>query len=154
MQVWVEFELIATTSALTFMVAGVFKEIVTVLLAAAIFGDEFTRLNELGLAVLISGVCLYNYQKWRKLQQAEASAGEQVESLSNGDGGAARHVAPGAHAQNGHSIPGNGRHEEEELVLMAAKQETGRVSPRPNRGVHDVGLSQQGVELHVGSKPD
>ena len=72
--VWVEFALIGSTSALTFMVAGVFKEIVTVLVAHATFGDEFTPMNGFGLAVLISGVCLYNYQKYRKLQRdAEAA---------------------------------------------------------------------------------
>jgi drug/metabolite transporter (DMT)-like permease len=75
--VWVEFALIATTSALTFMVAGVFKEIVTVLVAHAVFGDEFTRLNGFGLAVLISGVCLFNWQKWRKLREARRNAGRE-----------------------------------------------------------------------------
>ena len=72
--VWTEFALIASTSALTFMVAGVFKEIVTVLVAHVVFGDEFTPLNGFGLAVLISGVCLFNYQRYLKLR-AEARGG-------------------------------------------------------------------------------
>ena len=85
--VWTEFALIATTSALTFMVAGVFKEIVTVIVAHLTFGDEFTAINTVGLAVLISGVCLFNYQKYQKLQREAAKEAEKEDgpSTSSGD---------------------------------------------------------------------
>lgn len=73
--VWVEFALIATTSALTFMVAGVFKEIVTIVVAYFVFGDEFTPLNGVGLAILMAGVVLFNYQKYKKLQAARVATG-------------------------------------------------------------------------------
>ena len=72
--VWVEFALIATTSALTFMVAGVFKEIVTIIVGHVIFGDEFTPLNGVGLSILMAGVILYNYQKYQKLRAAAGGA--------------------------------------------------------------------------------
>lgn len=64
--VLVEFMLIGSTSALTFMVAGVFKEIVTVGVAHFTYGDQFTALNGAGLAVLLAGVGLFNYQQYAK----------------------------------------------------------------------------------------
>eukprot|EP00892_Ulva_mutabilis_P004910 jgi/Ulvmu1/2791/UM140_0021.1 len=76
--VLVEFMLISSTSALTFMVAGVFKEIVTVMVAHFTYGDQFTALNGAGLAVLLCGVGLFNYQQWRKAQAVHG----QVQAVS------------------------------------------------------------------------
>lgn len=69
--VWAEFALISHTSALTFMVAGTFKEIVTVAAAVLFLGETFTAVNALGLVVLIAGVALFNWQKYRKLREQE-----------------------------------------------------------------------------------
>lgn len=68
--VWVEFTVIKATSALTFMVAGTFKEIVTVLAAVAFLHESFSPVNAAGLTVLIAGVALFNYQKWVKVRDA------------------------------------------------------------------------------------
>jgi hypothetical protein len=95
--VWVEFELIASTSALTFIVAGVFKEIVTVLVAHYTFGDRFTVLNGIGLGVLMSGVCLYNYQKYQKIQ---ADAGRPSVRLHKG-------IASGGDRGSGEDVRGD-----------------------------------------------
>lgn len=70
--VLVEFMLIGSTSALTFMVAGVFKEIVTVGVAHFTYGDQFTALNGAGLAVLLAGVGLFNYQQYAKARARSA----------------------------------------------------------------------------------
>lgn len=56
LMVWAEFALISHTSALTFMVAGTFKEVVTVAAAVAFLGERFTAINAAGLVVLILGV--------------------------------------------------------------------------------------------------
>lgn len=69
--VWAEFMLIANTSALTFLVAGTFKEIVTVGAAVIFLHERFTVVNALGLVVLILGVVLFNYLKYMKLRQGE-----------------------------------------------------------------------------------
>ena len=69
--VWAEFMLIANTSALTFMVAGTFKEIVTVGAAVIFLHERFTLVNALGLVVLVLGVVLFNYIKYQKLRQGE-----------------------------------------------------------------------------------
>lgn len=67
--VWAEFALIASTSALTFMVAGTFKEIVTVGAAVIFLHEEFTLINASGLIVLVAGVVLFNYLKYQKLRE-------------------------------------------------------------------------------------
>lgn len=62
-----EFLLISETSVVTFSVAGIFKEIMTILLSAVIFGDNFTPLNILGLVISITGVGLYNYIRIQRM---------------------------------------------------------------------------------------
>lgn len=79
-----EFTLIANTSALTFMVAGTFKEVVTVGAAVLFLHEEFTIINGLGLAVLISGVALYNYFKYQKFKEGRLLE-EQIELMSEYD---------------------------------------------------------------------
>ena len=69
--VWAEFMLIANTSALTFLVAGTFKEIVTVGAAVLFLHESFTMINAMGLLVLIAGVVLFNWLKYMKLKQGE-----------------------------------------------------------------------------------
>ncbi|KAI8469016.1 MAG: triose-phosphate transporter family-domain-containing protein, partial [Monoraphidium minutum] len=73
LMVWAEFEVIRDTSALTFMIAGVVKEIITILAAIAIFGDDFGLLNGLGLGIAIFGVLLFNMYKLRRLRDAGAT---------------------------------------------------------------------------------
>ncbi|KAL2052818.1 hypothetical protein ABVK25_007059 [Lepraria finkii] len=93
--VWTEFAVIANTSALTFMIAGTFKELVTgapqfgfaslsrppvteraectTLLAAVTFlGEHLTYINCIGLVVLVLGVALFNYTKYRKVIMGQA----------------------------------------------------------------------------------
>lgn len=48
-------QVIQETSAVTFMVAGTFKEVVTVMFSVIIFGDEFHFINGMGLLVLLCG---------------------------------------------------------------------------------------------------
>jgi hypothetical protein len=77
--VLVEFVLISRTSALTFMVAGVFKEVLTVLVAHVTYGDTFTALSAAGMAVLLVGVGMFNYHQHRKRADAPASPGKAAE---------------------------------------------------------------------------
>ncbi|KAJ9513623.1 hypothetical protein QJQ45_006072 [Haematococcus lacustris] len=72
LQVWTEFCVIKETSALTFMIAGTCKEVVTVIVAVLVFGDRFGPVNGVGLAIVILGVLLYNWQKLqRSFQQSD-----------------------------------------------------------------------------------
>lgn len=66
--VWTEFALIASTSALTFMVAGTFKEVFTVGAAVLFLHEPFSAVNAAGLVVLLAGVSLYNWHKYKALR--------------------------------------------------------------------------------------
>ncbi|KAJ1568475.1 hypothetical protein HK405_001574 [Cladochytrium tenue] len=56
-----ELLLISVTSVVTFSVAGICKELLTIVASAAVFGDRpFTPARSLGLAVSIAGVAAYN----------------------------------------------------------------------------------------------
>ncbi|XP_039591144.1 solute carrier family 35 member C2 [Polypterus senegalus] len=54
-----EFLLVSKTSGLTLSIAGIFKEICTLLLASHLMGDEMSTLNWLGFAVCLSGISLH-----------------------------------------------------------------------------------------------
>lgn len=62
-------QVIKETSALTFMIAGTVKEVVTVITAVIVFGDKFGLVNGIGLVIVIGGVLLFNWYKLRKLRQ-------------------------------------------------------------------------------------
>ena len=85
--VWTEFAVIKATSALTFMVAGTFKEIVTVLAAVALLGEPFSPVNAAGLAVLIAGVALFNYNKYTATLAATRAAAAATAATLAANGG-------------------------------------------------------------------
>lgn len=65
--VMAEYFLIAETSAVTLTIAGVVKEVVTIVVAVFVFKDEFTWLKGMGLVVIFIGVSLFNWFKYQKL---------------------------------------------------------------------------------------
>ncbi|XP_066558757.1 solute carrier family 35 member C2 isoform X1 [Amia ocellicauda] len=54
-----EFLLVSKTSSLTLSIAGIFKEVCTLLLAAGFMGDKMSSLNWLGFVVCLSGISLH-----------------------------------------------------------------------------------------------
>lgn len=56
-----EFALIATTSVVTFSVAGIVKEVTTIMAAIVVFGDKLTGNMVLGLIISLCGIAYYNY---------------------------------------------------------------------------------------------
>ncbi|CAF89542.1 unnamed protein product, partial [Tetraodon nigroviridis] len=54
-----EFLLVSCTSSLTLSIAGILKEVSTLLLAAFLMGDEVSALNWLGFAVCVCGISLH-----------------------------------------------------------------------------------------------
>lgn len=77
---------------MTLSVAGIFKEVSTILLSSSVFGDELTPINVTGLCVALLGIALYNYLKYRLLvsgaaltpAQAGSSGSPGYEALSTG----------------------------------------------------------------------
>eukprot|EP00210_Caulerpa_lentillifera_P008463 g8074.t2 len=84
LMVWTEFKVIKETSALTFMVAGTCKEIVTVMAAVAFFHDDFGIINGIGLAILLFGVSLFNVHKYQKLKKGEIKMKQPQFTIRNG----------------------------------------------------------------------
>ncbi|CAL8369772.1 unnamed protein product [Lota lota] len=54
-----EFLLLSRTSSLTLSIAGIFKEVCTLLLAAGFMGDRMSTLNWLGFGVCLCGISLH-----------------------------------------------------------------------------------------------
>lgn len=137
-----EFALIANTSALTFMVAGTFKEIVTVAAAVLFLGEKFTWINGMGLLVLIAGVVLFNYLKFRKLK-GELSSGALAPcckagaspSSGSADGGGGEFAA----------APGPGPNGELELSRAGSDDELALRGPSGGAGLGGLGLGSSSL---------
>uniref|UniRef100_A0A8D0HIQ3 Solute carrier family 35 member C2 n=2 Tax=Sphenodon punctatus TaxID=8508 RepID=A0A8D0HIQ3_SPHPU len=54
-----EFLLVSRTSSLTLSIAGIFKEVCTLLLATHLLGDRLSLVNWLGFATCLSGISLH-----------------------------------------------------------------------------------------------
>ncbi|KLU84155.1 nucleotide-sugar transporter [Magnaporthiopsis poae ATCC 64411] len=64
-----EFALLQRTSVVTLSIAGIFKEVVTILAATLVFGDRLTPINFAGLVVTLAAICCYNYLKITKMRE-------------------------------------------------------------------------------------
>eukprot|EP00271_Cylindrocystis_brebissonii_P011325 TRINITY_DN2860_c0_g1_i1.p1 TRINITY_DN2860_c0_g1~~TRINITY_DN2860_c0_g1_i1.p1 ORF type:complete len:288 (+),score=57.97 TRINITY_DN2860_c0_g1_i1:318-1181(+) len=69
-----EFLLISETSALTFSVAGTIKEGLTIVVSHFVFHDKFTKVNTVGLIVMVVGVSLFNWYKVQKMREGSKPA--------------------------------------------------------------------------------
>lgn len=67
--------LIQRTSVMTLSVAGIFKEIVTIMLSSTVFGDELTPINVTGLCIALTGIGLYNYLKYKLMMRNTSTQG-------------------------------------------------------------------------------
>lgn len=75
-----EFGLIQRTSVVTLSVAGIFKEVLTILVSTIVYGDELTPLNISGLLVTILGIAVYNYLRFKKMRKnVKQKVNEQAE---------------------------------------------------------------------------
>lgn len=71
-----EYTLIQRTSVVTLSVAGIFKEVLTVIVASTLFGDELTPINVTGLCITLVGIGLYNWLRYRIVMGLTASGNE------------------------------------------------------------------------------
>ncbi|KAF2227914.1 triose-phosphate transporter family-domain-containing protein [Elsinoe ampelina] len=75
-----EFALLKRTSVVTLSVCGIFKEVLTILTAAATFGDELTVINFSGLVVTILSIAVYNFIKFKSMkEEARKDAHDKVQ---------------------------------------------------------------------------
>ncbi|KAM0704922.1 hypothetical protein Q7P35_007709 [Cladosporium inversicolor] len=89
MMVAAEFALLKRTSVVTLSVCGIFKEVLTISAAGAVFGDELSPINVSGLVVTIASIAAYNYLKYLKMRSdAQKQAHELLEGeRDEGSGG-------------------------------------------------------------------
>ncbi|KAL9943704.1 hypothetical protein ACHAQF_006558 [Verticillium nonalfalfae] len=64
-----EFALLQRTSVVTLSIAGIFKEVVTILAAALVFEDHLTPVNAVGLVTTMLAIVAYNWMKIRQMRQ-------------------------------------------------------------------------------------
>lgn len=86
-----EYLLISATSAVTFTVAGIVKEVVTIVVAILFFHDQFTVLKGIGLAVIIFGVSLFNWYKYLKMRKTKSNEINNVSDMKQ-NGGPVKYV--------------------------------------------------------------
>ena len=73
-----EYRLISVTSVVTFCVAGIFKEILTILLSVALFHDQLSTLNIVGIVISLIGIGGYNYIRVKEKKEKY----ERVQSIA------------------------------------------------------------------------
>lgn len=66
-----EYLVVQHTSVLTLAVAGIVKELVTILLAMAVLGDRISQLNAVGFGISLVGIAVYQVIKFRQLRHKE-----------------------------------------------------------------------------------
>ncbi|KAJ3353245.1 Triose-phosphate Transporter [Allomyces javanicus] len=71
----IEYRAIQLTSGLTLSVAGIVKEVGTIVLSVLIFGDVLTALNIVGLFVCLAGIALYHIHQQ---QQSRIAAAREI----------------------------------------------------------------------------
>ena len=76
------FRLIAHTSVVTFSIAGIVKEILTIAVSSLIFGDDFPILKGLGLIISLIGISMYN---WFRIQGILAAKERDLEIFQTFD---------------------------------------------------------------------
>ncbi|KAI1755294.1 triose-phosphate transporter family-domain-containing protein [Xylaria castorea] len=81
-----EFALLQRSSVVTLSIAGIFKEVVTIIVAALVFDDKLTPINISGLLVTLVAIIAYNYiklTKMRKEAQIDAHSKEYQQEQSD-----------------------------------------------------------------------
>ncbi|KAJ6495637.1 TPT-domain-containing protein [Mycena vitilis] len=61
-----EFTIIQRAGVVPMSIAGIAKEVTTISISAAIFGDSLTPLNVTGVGITVCGIALFTYHKYRK----------------------------------------------------------------------------------------
>lgn len=59
-----EFKLLSVTQVITLSIAGIFKELLTIILSSIIFGDKLSLVNILGLVFTFADILWYNYYRY------------------------------------------------------------------------------------------
>lgn len=61
-----EFKLLTVTQVITLSIAGIFKELLTIILSSVIFGDKLSVINIMGLVLTFVDILWYNYYRYKE----------------------------------------------------------------------------------------
>lgn len=61
-----EFKLLSVAQIITLSVAGIFKELLTIIFSVIIFNDRLSLINALGLVITFADILLYNYYRYQE----------------------------------------------------------------------------------------
>jgi solute carrier family 35 protein C2 len=75
--------IIQNTSALSLSIISCLKELLTVAAGVLVFGDEVSSTQGVGILLMIMGVQLYTYQRWKQTKETD---GPQYVGVSDNDG--------------------------------------------------------------------
>ncbi|RPD63809.1 TPT-domain-containing protein [Lentinus tigrinus ALCF2SS1-6] len=81
-----EFYIIQRAGVVPMSIAGIAKEVTTIICAAWFFGDELTPLNITGVAITACGIALYTYHKYMKSMQKNVALDPHGNPLPEEDG--------------------------------------------------------------------
>ncbi|TFK89479.1 TPT-domain-containing protein [Polyporus arcularius HHB13444] len=81
-----EFYIIQRAGVVPMSIAGIAKEVTTIICAAWFFGDELTPLNITGVAITACGIALYTYHKYKKSMQKDVALDPHGNPLLEDDG--------------------------------------------------------------------
>lgn len=66
-----EFQLLSMAPVLTLSIAGIFKELLTIMVSALVFGDKLSFVNAIGLVLTFAAVLWYNYYRYTEKDVVE-----------------------------------------------------------------------------------
>ena len=69
-----EFRLLSVAQVVSLSIAGIFKELLTILMGALVFGDKLTILNYIGLIISFSDIIWYNFHRYQENKVACVTA--------------------------------------------------------------------------------
>ncbi|KAM9907880.1 hypothetical protein OXX79_000688 [Metschnikowia pulcherrima] len=70
-----EFQLLSVAQVLTLSIAGIFKELLTIMLGSLIFGDRLSPINCVGLVVTFLDILWYNYFRYTEPDSSNTKPG-------------------------------------------------------------------------------
>ena len=82
-----EYTLLQRTNVVTLSICGIFKEVVTIIAAEAVFHDYMTVVNFLGLLVTIASIASYNYLKVTRMREDARRAAAKMDGGTGGEEG-------------------------------------------------------------------
>lgn len=77
-----EFQLLSVAQVLTLSIAGIFKELLTIMLGSMIFGDTLSLINCIGLIITFLDILWYNFYRYMERDQKVAKGYASLASVT------------------------------------------------------------------------